>query len=187
MRKTILSLLVAAGALSADTLILRDGSRINGTLLSADARTVSFVDARGERRSYNVTNVEEIAFGAAETSSTTRARTEMPVATPIGSDEFSRLYDDVTRVMERSNLSVRQREMLDDARAVIRRSANDLRENRQVDSRSMRLALNNVRYVMNATTINGQDRRLILDDLDRIRDQYPEYGTGAQGTRSRYR
>jgi hypothetical protein len=186
MRKTILSLLVAAGALSADTLILRDGARINGTLLSADARTVSFVDARGERRSYNVTNVEEITFGAAD-SSGTRARTEMPATTPIGSDEFSRLYDDVTRVMERSNLSARQREMLDDARAVIRRTANDVRDNRQVDSRNVRLALNNVRYVMNATTINAQDRRLILDDLDRIRNQYPEYGTGAQGTRSRLR
>ena len=188
MRKTIVSMLVAAGALSADTLILRDGSRIDGTMLSADGRTVSFVDARGDRRSYNVTNVEEIEFGAPSTSSM-RSRTEMPATTPMGGDHFTRLHDDVSRVMERSNLSAQQRDMLDQARTVLTRTASDLRDNRQVDRRDVRLALNNIRYVMNATTINSQDRRLILDDIDRIRDQYPEFGgTGSQqGTRSRYR
>jgi hypothetical protein len=189
MRKTILSMLVVAGALSADTLILRDGSRINGTMLSADERTVSFVDARGDRRNYNVTNVDEIEFGAAGSSSSMRSRTEMPAATPMGWDHFTRLHDDVSRVMERSNLSARQREMLEEARTVLSRTANDLRDNRQVDRRDVRLALNNVRYVMNATTINAQDRRLILDDIDRIREQYPEFGTAGsqQGTRSRDR
>jgi hypothetical protein len=91
--------------------------------------------------------------------------------------------------MERSNLSARQRDMLDDARNVLGRAANDLQDNRQVEPRDIRLALNNIRYVMSSTTVNGQDRRLILDNIDRIRDQYPEFGTtGSQpGTRSRVR
>ena len=188
MRKTVLSMLVAAGALSADTLTLRDGSRINGTMLSADGRTVSFVDARGDRRSYTVANVDEITFGPAESSST-RSRTDMPVGTIAGLDYFTRLQEDLGRVMERSNFSMRQREMLDDARNVLSRTANDLNNNRQVERRDVRLALNNVRYVMNATSVNAQDRRLILDDIDRIREQYPEFGTAGsqQGTRSRFR
>jgi hypothetical protein len=188
MRKTFLSMLVAAGALSADTLILRDGSRISGTMLSADERTVSFVDARGDRRSYSVTNVDEIEFGAADGSST-RSRTEMSATTSGGVDHFTRLHEDLGRVMERSNLSARQRDMLDDARNVLGRAANDLQDNRQVEPRDIRLALNNIRYVMSSTTVNGQDRRLILDNIDRIRDQYPEFGTtGSQpGTRSRVR
>jgi succinate dehydrogenase/fumarate reductase flavoprotein subunit len=181
-------MLVAGGMLSADTLILRDGSRINGTMLSADERTVSFVDARGDRRSYNVTNVEEIEFGAPG-SSTTRSRTETSATTPQGWENFTRLHDDLSRVMERSNLSARQREMLEEARTVLSNTGNDLRDNRQVERRDVRLALNNIRYVMNATTINTQDRRLILDNIDRIRDQYPEFGTSGsqQGTRTRDR
>lgn len=180
MRNLWLPLLVLAGPVCADTLILRDGSRIEGTMLSADGRTLSFVANDGARRNYNLSTVQEVAFGAPEDS--TRSRTEIS-----GSREelFDRLGRDIETVMERATLSARQRDMLEDARIVISRTGDDLRDNRNVNAREVRTALDNVRYVINGSGIRAQDRTMVLDGIARIREQYSEYGTS--GSRSRTR
>src|SRR5687767_14117433 len=121
MNKILLSMLIAAGALSADTIVLRDGTRIEGTMLSANGRNMSFVDADGRRRDYSITNVKEVHFTDTEYSGT-RGRTEIPgMASGSTVDLVQRLTDDVAGVMERATLSARQRQMLQDAINVISR------------------------------------------------------------------
>jgi hypothetical protein len=191
MRKTILSMLLAFGALSADTLVLRDGSRINGTMLSANSRTMSFVEANGRRRDYSITNVQEIQFGDTESSGAagTRGRTEQP-AMPTGStvDLVEQLTDDIGGVMESASLSPRQRSMLEDARNVLSRAGHDMRENLSLSNRrEVQMALDNVRYVMSSTTIRAADRRTVLQDITELRAKYPEFAGSASGSRSRER
>jgi hypothetical protein len=190
MRKTFLSMLLAFGALSADTLVLRDGSRINGTMLSANSRTMSFVEANGRRRDYSITNVQEIQFGDTESSGAgTRGRTEQP-AMPTGStvDLVEQLTDDIGGVMESASLSPRQRSMLEDARNVLSRAGHDMRENLSLSNRrEVQMALDNVRYVMSSTTIRAADRRTVLQDITELRAKYPEFAGSASGSRSRER
>ena len=61
----IASLLAAAVAMPAlgDTLILRDGTRYSGKLISANSRTITFRDQRGGQRRYFVTDVVAVRFG----------------------------------------------------------------------------------------------------------------------------
>lgn len=187
MKKTILSALLAFGALSADTLVLRDGSRINGTMLSANERTMSFVDADGRRRDHSITTVQEVMFGDTEFG-TSRTRTEgsMPTATTV--DLIQRLTDNIDRSMERATLSARQHDMLEDARNVLGRAGSDMRENLSLSNRrEVQTALDNVRYVMNSTAIRAADRRAVLADITELRAKYPEFAGTPAGVRSRTR
>ncbi|HYI95701.1 MAG TPA: hypothetical protein VEX68_19320 [Bryobacteraceae bacterium] len=171
MRKTLLTVFLGLGSLSADTLTLRDGTRVEGTLLSASGTSITFIDSRGARRSYNVSNVEELAFGEASTS---RSRTEPELDATRGTDLVARLNEDIGRAMERSTLSSRQRQMLQDARSTLTAAAEDLRENRTIDRRQVRTALDNVRYVMNGSGIQESDRQAVLDDIQQLRGQVRE-------------
>ena len=189
MHKTVLSMLLAAGALSADTLILRDGSRVTGTMLSANERTMSFVAADGRRRDYSITNVQEVMFGDTEFGST-RARTDGTTAMPTGTtvDLVQRLADNIDRSMEGANLSDRQRTMLEDARNVLSRAGHDMRENLSLSNRrEVQTALDNVRYVMNSTAIRAADRRVVLADISELRAKYPEFTGSGPGSRTRTR
>jgi hypothetical protein len=150
----------------ADTLTLKDGSRIEGTMLSANERTMSFIDNNGARRDYEIGNIREISF--ARDASGERNRAQQPTGP---ADTISRLNDDLLRAMDRANLSARQRQMLADAQAVLIRAANDLRDKRNPNNREVRRALDNVRYVMNSTAIRPQDRRAVIDDIAQLREQ----------------
>jgi hypothetical protein len=187
MNKTVLSMMLSLGALSADTLVLRDGSRINGTMLSANERTMSFVAEDGRRRDYSITNVQEVRFGDTEFGST-RARTDGSTAMPTNTsvDLVTRLTDNIDLVIGRSTLSDRQRSMLEDARNVLSRAGHDMRENLSLSNRrEIQTALDNVRYVMNSTAIRAADRRLVLADIAELKAKYPEFAGSASGSRSR--
>ena len=187
MKKTVASMLLAFGVLSADTLVLRDGSQINGTMLNADGRTMSFVDVNGRRRDYSITNVQEVRFGDTEFSNN-RARTEQPMPTGTTVDLVARLTDNISRSMERATLSARQRQMLEDAQEVLGRAGHDLRENLSLSNRrEVQMALDNVRYVMNSTAIRAADRRAVLTDIADLRAKYPEFAGTTPGSRSRER
>jgi hypothetical protein len=57
---------LAAAVASADTLVLRDGTRVQGTVVSIAARTITFRDANGTSRRYPTTLVEALEFLSAE-------------------------------------------------------------------------------------------------------------------------
>jgi len=183
-----MSVLIAAGALSADTLVLRDGTRIDGTMLGANQRTVNFVDADGRRRDYSITNIQEVRFSDTEYTSS-RSRTEIPGMAPESSvDLIQRLTDDIAQVVDRASLSTRQRQMLQDATNVISRAGHDMRENLSLNNRrEVQMALDNVRYVMNSTAIRTADRKQILGDIAVLRDKHPEFASSRTDTGSRNR
>jgi hypothetical protein len=66
MRKlSLLAILAVSGftiAGWADTLVLRDGSRYNGTLISASSRQVTFQDTAGVRRTFHANEVQAVEF-----------------------------------------------------------------------------------------------------------------------------
>jgi hypothetical protein len=64
MSVCVLSL--AAAVASADTLVLRDGTRVQGTVVSIAARTITFRDANGTSRRYPTSLVEALEFLSAE-------------------------------------------------------------------------------------------------------------------------
>jgi hypothetical protein len=57
-----LCLVSLAATASADTLILRDGTRVPGRLVSVVARTITFEDASGVSRRYNANQVDALEF-----------------------------------------------------------------------------------------------------------------------------
>ena len=59
---SLLTLAIAAPAWS-DTLLLRDGRTLSGTLVSANRNSVSFQDRSGRRFRYSVTEVDSVQFG----------------------------------------------------------------------------------------------------------------------------
>jgi hypothetical protein len=188
MKKTVLSMLMALGTLSADTLVLRDGAQVRGTMLNANSRSMTFADTEGRRREYDIANVQEVRFGdnlRDNNNSNSRYRSE-PLNMPSSStvDLVSRLNEDVKAAVERVNLSTRQRQMLEDAQSVIARAWHDLRENLSLSSkREVQVALDNIRYVMNGSGIRAADRRVVLADIAELREKYPDFA-GTAGTRS---
>jgi hypothetical protein len=69
MNKLILLFLSAAVLIQADTLLLKNGQRIEGTYLGGDARTIKF-DAADRITTYAVTEVEDVQFGSGTVAST---------------------------------------------------------------------------------------------------------------------
>jgi hypothetical protein len=63
-----MSLLVVslASLASADTLVMRDGSRIQGTVLGIAGRTITFQHADGASRRYPTSQVESLEFFSAD-------------------------------------------------------------------------------------------------------------------------
>jgi hypothetical protein len=61
---TAMSLCVVSlpASLSADTLILRDGTQVEGTIVAFAARTITFRDANGVSRKYAASRVEAVEF-----------------------------------------------------------------------------------------------------------------------------
>jgi hypothetical protein len=57
---------LAAAVASADTLVLRDGTRVQGTVVSIAGRTITFRDSNGTSRRYSTTVVEALEFVSAE-------------------------------------------------------------------------------------------------------------------------
>lgn len=69
VQRVLFCLLATTALLSADTLVLRDGSRIDGSFLGGDNRSIRF--AVGDQvNTYNLTDVDSISFTSPPPSST---------------------------------------------------------------------------------------------------------------------
>lgn len=66
-RRMVAVLMMAAAALSADTLILRDGTRVEGTFIDGANHAIRFA-AGSQINSYALSDVESIRFGSGQTS-----------------------------------------------------------------------------------------------------------------------
>ena len=169
--------LLAASALHGDTVLMRDGTRFEGTFVSGSARSVTIVDESGSRRQFDLRNVREVTFGSAATTDEAgqvRSRTE--TAVDRQTELLTRLRDDLTFAMQAGSLSARQRDLLQNAREAIATAVTDSGAGRKVDARSVRLALDNIRYVASTDVIRAADRRALIDGINELRHHNSEFG-----------
>jgi hypothetical protein len=80
-----LCIVLSPGISSADTLIMRDGTHIEGTVVSFAARTITFRHADGVARRYPTSRVESVDFVSAERANP-RAVNERDLHVPAGSE-----------------------------------------------------------------------------------------------------
>jgi hypothetical protein len=92
MRKIVIAaamslcVVALAAIASADTLVMRDGTRVPGTVVSIAARTITFRHADGVSRRYPTTKVEAVEFLSAERANPRAAkshRLEAPAGTEL--------------------------------------------------------------------------------------------------------
>lgn len=127
IRRVLLSLIVAAASLAADTLVLRNGNRLEGTFIDGGNHAIRFAVA-SQINSYSLSDIESIRFGDSQSSSApplpvasispaptppqsgppnVPPRIEIPAGTPI----MVRLVDDVNS--ERDNIGANYRASID--------------------------------------------------------------------------
>lgn len=90
---------------SADTLIMRDGTRVSGRVVSVTARTITFEDASGVSRRYNANQVDALEFTPAS-----------PRDAAVGTSGSSRRLE---RLPSGTELTVRTAEDIDSSTAVV--------------------------------------------------------------------
>jgi hypothetical protein len=84
MRLLLLSFLLLTATLSADSLILLNGSIVKGTLIGADNRTIRFA-VGNQIKTHSLADVDSIRFGASDTtteSSALRPNNYRPASAP---------------------------------------------------------------------------------------------------------
>jgi hypothetical protein len=81
----VLCVVSLAAVSSADTLIMRDGTRIQGTAVSLASRTITFRHADGVARRYSTSQVEAVEFVSAERANP-RAVSGRSLEAPAGTE-----------------------------------------------------------------------------------------------------
>ncbi len=101
---------LSAGILCADVLRLRDGNRIQGTLLGANAREVQFMPQGGSPRNFPITSVAGIDFEMTPPPAPPSAPSAAGLVIPAGTVMTVRLIDGIdskkTAASERFRASV---------------------------------------------------------------------------------
>jgi hypothetical protein len=114
-----------AAIASADTLILTDGTRVSGRVVSVAARTITFEDGAGVARRYDANQVDAIEFATvsrqelAVAASRSRGRVE---TLPSGTELTVRTSEDIdssTAVVDQTFSAVVERDILSESDAVI--------------------------------------------------------------------
>ena len=165
MRLSILPVLALAPLLaSADTLVLKDGTTHQGTFVSGTSRRITFVDESGRQRAYDVTQVQEVAFG--------NSTTEMPRDTVVDlSAAVSALRDDIRNAMANVTLNYDDRQALNRISETLRAAAVDRRDGTidYVDRRDVREALRDLQGFLDRGVFREQDRQRIAADMQQVR------------------
>ncbi|MBI3697548.1 MAG: hypothetical protein HY238_22265 [Acidobacteria bacterium] len=84
-RHWIVALALGAGGLTADTIHLRSGRRVEGTFMGGDTRQVRMMGADGNLQSYDITEIESIRFGGGGATATAPAAAPRAVSRPASS------------------------------------------------------------------------------------------------------
>lgn len=96
--------LLISTALKADTLVLKDGTSVSGTLVSATATTVSFKDAHGVLHQYKKTQVASLEFSAAKTITPARAVAPRQLEVlPVGTELAIRTNENIDSKVAKEN------------------------------------------------------------------------------------
>ena len=113
-----------AAIASADSLILRDGTRVSGRVVSVAARTITFEDASGVSRRYNANEVDALEFtpasppNAVGTSGSSRRFEILPSGTEL-TVRTSEDIDSSTAVVNQTFSAIVERDILGQSDTVI--------------------------------------------------------------------
>lgn len=212
---------------SADTLVMKDGTRFLGNFNSASATQMSFTEYNGNRQMLNMYNVQELRFGndssqpndtgfgrntqdrvpnqqpypnranpnqsypnqtnpnqpnpnqtnsnqpypnqpypAQPTANNPYPSGVSPQAGSSSADDLERLQSDLQAAMNNNDLSDNQSRSLQDANSVLRTAAQQVRNNRPMNQRALRSALDNIRGTANS--LQQRDRDVLNEDLRRV-------------------
>jgi hypothetical protein len=89
-----LGVLVLAAVASADTLVLRDGTRVPGTVVGITGRTITFRDANGTSRRYPTAQVDSLEFLSADRTNP-RAVNNRRLQAPAGTELVVRTVETI--------------------------------------------------------------------------------------------
>jgi hypothetical protein len=178
IRLSVLGLL--ASTLVADTLILRDGTRLDGTYLGGTARQVNFLERNNNsRRTIDVRDVREVMFGTDTTSMGSNSGSGWGTGsgtntqTNAGSwDRFEslrRLHDSVLNVMNTTRLSANHRQLLNNAVNIMRTTLDSGSTDDRAIMRDLRRPFDDIRFVANSGALRAEDRTILLDTIEQIR------------------
>jgi hypothetical protein len=117
IRLVAAALLLWAGVAQADTLVLRDGKKLEGTFLGANSRQVDFMTPDGQTQHIPITNIVSISFSvpatAAPAPAAAPAATRASVAIPQGTLIRVRTIDAID--VDTSQAGAKFRASVDDA------------------------------------------------------------------------
>jgi hypothetical protein len=171
MKKALIpSLLLCPLLALADTVVMRDGSRHDGTFVSGTSRTITFVEQNGARRNFDMRDVAELRFGTSTPQSAQGSTGSYQDTTSA----VSRLRSSIDAAITNGSLTNRERRMLEDASATLGEAPSE-------NSREMRMALDNIRTVMRSSNVQATDRDRVLADIRDLQE------VRRDGTRNRYR
>ena len=100
MRKIVIALAMSlcvvslAAVASADTLVMRDGTRVQGTVIAFAARTITFRNADGVTRRYPTSQVQALEFVSAERANP-RAVSSRSLEAPAGTELVVRTVETI--------------------------------------------------------------------------------------------
>lgn len=177
----------------ADTVIMKDGTRYTGTFVRGTSRMVTITDDSGSRRNLDLTDVQQISFGEGYASNDNGYSNQNGNSTYGNSssrdvnDAVGRLRDDIRTTLNTSNLNTSQRDTLQRASDRLGNALNDYRSGNRVDMQEVRGALSDVRYVVDNSSINYDDRQRLSDDLQQINQLRVSNGNWSNGTGTRSR
>jgi hypothetical protein len=109
---------------SADTLIMRDGTRVSGRVVSVAGRTITFEDASGVSRRYNANQVDALEFtppsrnAAVGTSGSSRRLETLPSGTQL-TVRTAEDIDSSTAVVDQTFSAIVERDILGESDKVI--------------------------------------------------------------------
>ncbi|OFW03784.1 MAG: hypothetical protein A3I61_16140 [Acidobacteria bacterium RIFCSPLOWO2_02_FULL_68_18] len=121
----IICLVSLAAVASADTLILRNGTRVNGRVVSIAERTITFEDGSGVSRRYNADRVDALEFtlpsqrdAAARTGSSSPRFEVLPAGTEL-TVRTAEEIDSSTAVVDQTFSAVVERDILGESESVV--------------------------------------------------------------------
>ncbi len=129
MRRIVIAVAASLGVVSlaaiasADTLILRDGTRVPGTIVGIAARMITFEDSSGTSQRYNADDVASLEFTSTERRNATAIRGDRTLETlPSGTElavRTSEEIDSTTAAANQTFSAVVEHDIVGDSNRVI--------------------------------------------------------------------
>ncbi len=169
MTKRILvgAVFLAPFLMTADTLVMKDGSLLRGNFENADARRMLFTEENGNRREVPLIDVQELRFGNNGPEPLVNGPPDRVLErAPSLGESLDRLREDLRIAMQNNDLGPDRQRSLENARGAVLAESERRRSGRPIDQRNLRLALDDIRAA--SDRMQREDREHLNDDIRRV-------------------